>query len=122
MDFSQECQIIGAVLSSFSKEEQDAAMEYCDEVYLSRFQAGDFTAQSDPEMRDELIAYLSGESVMYDEDEEEISFPSREDAEKIVDGGQVFVWLVTYKGEGEGFCTKEEAAGLRIFRGKWDYV
>lgn len=117
-----------------------AAIAYAEEVYSEMFKAETFTLADNPEMFDELVAYHMepiykpepkhvhrhsdhDDDCEYDYDiDPEIIHEglSREDAE-IMAKTSTYVWLVTYKGEGEGFILADLAQNMRQFHGKWDY-
>lgn len=116
-----------------------AAMDYAEQVYASSFKAEEFTLDQQPEMFEELVSYhmepvykyVPADPLFRDDDEffESPDSPdmellheglSREQAEALAKVS-TYVWLVNYKGEGEGFILKELASNLSRYNGKWDY-
>lgn len=116
-----------------------AAMDYAEQVYASSFKAEEFTLAQQPDMFEELVSYhmepvykyVPADPLFRDDDEffESPDSPdmellheglSREQAEALAKVS-TYVWLVNYKGEGEGFILKELASNLSRYNGKWDY-
>lgn len=116
-----------------------AAMDYAEQVYASSFKAEEFTLAEYPEMLDELVSYHmepvykhEPADPLFRDDDEFFDAPDSPDLEIIHDGMtreqaesmakvSTYVWLVNYKGEGEGFILKELAANMSRYHGKWNY-
>lgn len=116
-----------------------AAMDYAEQVYASSYKAEEFTIETQPEMFDELVSYhmepvykIEPVDPLFKDDDERFDSRDDEDLEILHDGMSreqaeamvkvsTYVWLVNYKGEGEGFMLKELAASLSTYHGKWNY-
>jgi hypothetical protein len=117
-----------------------AAIAYAEEFYSETFKAETFTLADNPSMFEELVAYHMEpiykpepkREHRYSDDDDDCVYDfcidpeilheglSREEAENMAKTS-TYVWLVTYKGEGEGFILADLAQNLRQFHGKWDY-
>lgn len=116
-----------------------AAMDYAEQVHASSYKAEEFTLDQYPEMLDELVSYHMEPVYKHEpadplflDDDEFFDSPDSPDLEIIHEGMSreqaeamakvsTYVWLVNYKGEGEGFILKELASKLSRFNGKWNY-
>lgn len=107
-----------------------------DEMYRSAYRTDDIVCpEAIEENKREFIEIVCQEMAAKDglilaEDADEYAFESfwddcfatyGEAAENMINGGLEFVYLVNYKGEGEGYATKEGASRLKQFISKYNY-
>lgn len=116
-----------------------AAMDYAEKMYSASYKAEEFSLNDYPEMLEELVSYhmepvykIEPSDPLFMDDDECFNLPDMPDMEIVHDGMtreqaeamakvSTYVWLVNYKGEGEGFLLKEMASNLSTYHGKYNY-
>ena len=130
---AQLLQLLGSILETAMRDPQ--TFIEADQVYRSKYRTNDpVCAEEIQENMSEFVDVVCQELAAKDglflaEDADEFAFEIfwesvkgyRETAKQMIANGLEFVYLVNYKGEGEGYATKQGSQGLKMFVSKYNY-
>ena len=130
---SQLLQALGSILETAMRDPQ--TFVEADKIYRSMYRTNDVVCVEEiqenlPEFVDVVCQELVAKDGLFlSEDADEFAFEMfwdsvkayQETAKQMIANGLEFVYLVNYKGEGEGYATKQGSQGLQMFVSKYNY-
>lgn len=129
----QLLQSLGSVLETAMRDPQtfiEAGKVYCSMYRTNDVVCAEEIQENMSEFVDIVCQELAAKDGMFlAEDADDFAFEMfwdnmkvyRETAKQMIANGLEFVYLVNYKGEGEGYATKQGSQGLKLFVSKYNY-
>ena len=130
---AQLLQSLGSILETAMRDPQ--TFVEADKIYRSMYRTNDVVCVEEiqenmAEFVDVVCQELAAKDGLFlTDDADDFAFEMfwdnakvyRETAKQMIVDGLEFVYLVNYKGEGEGYATKQGSQGLKLFISKYNY-